>query len=138
MEIIKGVPFGAAEDQRADPENLGLVDEQPGLTRDRSQLRLLVAHCAPGVSVVRVAGELDMLTAPLLDRCLETQLAGGPAHLVVDLEAVEFMGSRALTTLITARELAQTAGAVLHLTGMTTRAVARPLVVTGLLSLFNL
>lgn len=113
------------------------VDIQAGLTGEDPPFGLSMTQPIPGVAVVWVVGELDMITCPLLDRYLKTQLAAGPAHLVVDLEAVEFMGCTGLNTLITVREHAQAAGSVLYLTGIKTQAVLRPLEMTGLLPLFH-
>ncbi|MGH3786752.1 MAG: STAS domain-containing protein [Pseudonocardiaceae bacterium] len=101
-------------------------------------LGLTVQRPAPGVCVVTVDGELDMLTAPLLEACIREQLAATPTHLVLDLQPTRFMGSSGLTCLLKARDLAsQIPGLQLHLTGLATRAVARPLQVTGLLGLFD-
>jgi anti-sigma B factor antagonist len=138
VEIINRVPSGVAKDpQGTDPNNLDLTGGQAKFIPAGLSLSLSVTCSARGVCVVRVAGELDMVTAPLLGKCLKEQLAVGTTHLVVDLEAVKFMGSAGLNTLLTARELAQAAGLVLHLAGMRTRAVVLPLEVTGLLPLFN-
>ncbi len=98
---------------------------------------LTVQHPAVGVCVVTVDGELDMVTAPLLEACLREQLATGPTHLVLDLQPVRFMASNGLNCLLRIHELAQTTGVQLHLAGLVTRAVARPLQVTQLLEVFN-
>lgn len=88
--------------------------------------------------MVVVDGELDALTTPLLNTCICEQLATSPPHLVLDLQLVRFLGCTGLTCLLNARELAhQTTGAQLHLAGLATRAVARPLQVTELLKLFD-
>lgn len=101
-------------------------------------LRLTVACPAVGVCVVAVDGELDMLTAPLLDTCIRDQLAAVPTHLILDLQSVRFLGSNGLTCLLQARELTQrTTGTRLHLAGLANRLVARPLEVTNLLDLFE-
>jgi anti-sigma B factor antagonist len=100
-------------------------------------LGLTVQHPAVGVCVVAVDGELDMVTAPLLEACLRDQLATGPTHLIVDLQPVRFMASNGLNCLLHAHELAQTTGTQLHLAGLVTRAVARPLQITQLLDLFS-
>lgn len=88
--------------------------------------------------MVAVDGELDMLTAPLLDTCIRDQLAAVPTHLILDLQSVRFLGSNGLTCLLQARELTQrTTGTRLHLAGLANRLVARPLEVTNLLDLFE-
>jgi anti-anti-sigma factor len=53
-----------------------------------------------GVCVVGVAGELDALTAPTLTRCVSGRLAADLERLVIDLGAVEFLGSAGLGALI--------------------------------------
>ena len=102
------------------------------------RLELTVAHPGQGVCVVTVNGELDLLTAPLLDACVREQLAACPLHLVLNLQPVRFLSARGLTCLQQARDLTQqTPGSQLHLTGLVTRVVARPLEITGLLELFD-
>ncbi|MEO7194462.1 MAG: STAS domain-containing protein [Pseudonocardiaceae bacterium] len=103
----------------------------------RQLLWLSVRHRDPGVLVVAVSGDLDMLTAPLLDECLREQLSGAVPHLVVDLEGVKFLGACGLRCLLQARELAETTGVVLHLAGLVNRAAERPLAVCSLLPLFR-
>lgn len=100
-------------------------------------LRLTVERPASGVCVVTVDGELDMFTVPLLEACLREQLSTSPSHLVVDLQPVSFLDSSGLNCLLEARKWAQVSATQLHLAGMVTRVVARPLQVSQLLELFN-
>jgi anti-sigma B factor antagonist len=86
---------------------------------------------------VAVEGEVDTLTAPALKTCVSEQVATLPAHLVLDLESVRFMGAQGLSCLLEARGLVQQNESQLHLAGLVTRAVARPLHITGLLELFS-
>jgi anti-sigma B factor antagonist len=99
----------------------------------------LTIECpAAGVCVVEVAGDLDMRTVPLLERCLCNQLAATPEHLVVDLQSVRFLSSNGLTCLLQARRLAQqTGGTKLHLSGLVNRVVRRALDITRVRGLFN-
>lgn len=92
---------------------------------------------AVSVCVVVVEGELDLLTAPLLERGVREQLLAAPAHLILDLEPVRFLGSSGLSCLLRIRELAQATGSQLHLAGLVTPAVARPVENTGLLGVFS-
>jgi len=88
--------------------------------------------------VVTVDGELDMLTAPLLDACIRQQFAAVPTHLILDLQPVRFLGSSGLSCLVQARELArQTSATRLHVAGLITRTVARPLKITALMEMFD-
>jgi anti-sigma B factor antagonist len=101
-------------------------------------LELTVRYLSTEVCVVVVKGELDMLTAPLLHRCICQQLVTAPAHLVIDLELVGFLGCSGLNSLLEARAFAQqNLVTQLHLTGLATRFVARVLRITGLLGLFD-
>jgi anti-sigma B factor antagonist len=101
-------------------------------------LKLTVQFPCVGVCAVRAHGEVDMLTAPLLDACLSEQLATGPAHVIVDLQLVRFFGCTGLTCLLKARDLAgHIPGTQLHLAGLVNRTVARPLLITALLERFD-
>lgn len=147
MMTTKDAPGERADPPAADDHTTDLSDtaasavdgpaDDSALCMPDPLLGLTVQHPADGVCVVAVDGELDMATAPLLEACLREQLAAGPTHLLLDLQPVRFMGSHGLNCLLQTYELAQTTGAQLHLAGLVTRAVARPLEVTQLLELFN-
>lgn len=99
---------------------------------------LTVEHPAVGVCLVVADGELDVLTVPLLERCLRDQLAAIPRHLVVDLQPVRFLGADGLACLLLARHLVQQSpGTHLYLSGLINRVVWRALDITGVLGLFN-
>lgn len=99
---------------------------------------LTVRRPAVGVCVVAVVGELDILTTSLLETCISEQLAAGPTHLVLDLEALRFLGASGLSCLLRAHELAQQSpGTRLHVAGLVNRVVARSLQVTGLVGIFD-
>lgn len=85
---------------------------------------------------VRVAGELDLLTAPQLDYRLLSQIKGRGGHVVVDLSAVTFLAAAGLGSLIRAREAATRHDTELCLTGVDHRAAARPLEITRLRATF--
>jgi anti-sigma B factor antagonist len=53
-----------------------------------------------GRVLVRLAGELDMSTVPILDEHLREALAAGGRRLVVDLRGLEFIDSTGLTLLV--------------------------------------
>lgn len=111
--------------------------EDPALDAESELLELTVERPVSGVCVVTVNGELDMFTAPLLEACLRDQLSTEPSHLVVDLEQVSFLDSKGLNCLLQTREAIQITTTQLHLAGLVTRAVARPLQVSQLLELFT-
>lgn len=120
-------------------EQPAVDDQHNDFTLDTPQqlLRLSVQHPAPGLCVVRVYGDLDMLTAPLLDECLHEQLGHTSRHLVVDLEGVNFLGASGLASLVQARETAETIGVVVHLAGLAKKAVRRPLAISFMLPAFR-
>src|SRR5688572_22088166 len=66
---------------------------------------------ANGTFVVAVSGEVDLYTAPELERALAGPLAEGTAQLVVDLSDATFVDSTALHVLLrSARQLDRDAG----------------------------
>jgi anti-sigma B factor antagonist len=92
---------------------------------------------AKGLRVLRVVGDIDMLTAPVLESMIVGQLQSLPDILVLDLHKVGFMSSAGLASLITARKQADEAGAILRLVA-TSDPVLRPLTVTGLTTIFEI
>jgi anti-sigma B factor antagonist len=55
---------------------------------------------ATGQTVVEIAGEIDVYTAPRLRETLISLADNGSYHLIVDLEAVEFLDSTGLGVLV--------------------------------------
>ena len=101
-------------------------------------LGLSVQHYpAVGICVLVVEGELDLLTVPLLEQRLREQLVAKPAHLILDLESVRFLGCSGLSCLLDARELVEASGSQLHLAGLITRVIERAVSITGLVGLFS-
>jgi len=98
----------------------------------------VIDQSMPGVRVVRVAGELDMLTAPQLASCLLSQIDARGGHVVVDLSAVTFLAAAGLGSLVRAREAATHHDIELCLTGVDHRAVARSLEITRLRATFTI
>lgn len=61
--------------------------------------------------VVHVAGDIDLVTAPAMERRLTAVMTGAPLRLIVDLAAVTFMDGSGLAALRRARAaLAQNGG----------------------------
>lgn len=83
-----------------------------------------------GAVVLRVAGELDMLTTPKLQEAITRELAAGPAVLVIDLTDVTFLASSAMAAIVSAHREAADRTAVRIVA--TSRETARPLEVAGL------
>jgi len=102
-------------------------------------LELSINRAWPGLCVVELAGELDALTCTLLMDCVREQLAAAPVSMVIDLDAVTFLGSAGLAALVQCSQwlAAAVPGARLQLSGTTHRVVHRPLRLLGLLALFD-
>lgn len=66
---------------------------------------LHVTDYGPDARVVTVTGEVDALTAPMLDACLSAQLAVA-RFVVVDFDRVKFLASAGLRVLFEVNELA--------------------------------
>ena len=90
-----------------------------------------------GEITVTVVGEVDTFTAPVLRSSLDAQLEQKPQGLVIDLSGVQFLGSAGLAVLVETQKSARARDVALHLVA-TTRAVTRPLEVTGLIDLFTI
>jgi anti-sigma B factor antagonist len=61
---------------------------------------VVVHYVAPGITLVRVCGEVDLLTALVLRTELQYQLGLLPSVLVVDLTHVTFFGAAGIEVLI--------------------------------------
>jgi anti-sigma B factor antagonist len=61
-------------------------------------------------TVMKVAGEVDIATSPDLHRELESLLEAGHVHMVVDMEAVEFIDASGVGVLVVAAQKARTRG----------------------------
>ncbi|MCR6485804.1 STAS domain-containing protein [Amycolatopsis sp. OK19-0408] len=99
-------------------------------SRDFPALELVVTLEWRGkAAVLRVAGEIDLLSAPEFEEAVDTVLAEGPEVVVVDLRAVTFFCSAGLQVLASAqRGLAERALRVVSDSAVTTG----PLKTTGL------
>lgn len=102
-------------------------------------LTLSVQHYPTvGIIIVIADGELDTLTAPLLDQRVRQQLAAAPTHLIVDLEPVRMLDASGLSCLLRARTLVhQTPRSQLHLAGLITPPVTHALHLSALRGRFN-
>jgi anti-anti-sigma factor len=69
----------------------------PGFVPDPFRCELVPEE---GRVLVRLAGELDMSTVPILEARLREALGGGARRLVVDLRGLDFMDSTGLTLLV--------------------------------------
>jgi anti-anti-sigma factor len=87
-------------------------------------------------AVVVPTGELDIATAPALDRELEQAFASHTARVVLDLRELEFIDSSGLRTLLIARRRADAAGAQFSLVAGD-RALERTLEIAGVREIFD-
>jgi anti-sigma B factor antagonist len=91
----------------------------------------------PGGCTVQVCGDVDTRSASVLADRLLQELDRGTA-VELDLRLVTFLDSAGLTALVAAHRAAEAAGRVLRLRCGTSRAVLRPLQLTGLTSVLTL
>jgi anti-anti-sigma factor len=89
-----------------------------------------------GGSLLRVEGEVDLLSAPELEAALAEGIQLG-GTLVADLTEVSFIDSTGLRVLLEARDRAATGGGELRLAIAEGGAVQRLLTLSGVLDLFG-
>ncbi|ACZ86037.1 STAS domain-containing protein [Streptosporangium roseum] len=109
------------------------------MTSQRQHLPVLAvsATLRDGVSIIHVAGELDLATAPTLRRHLRAAtLPSAPPVLIVDVREVSFCDSVGLSELVLALHRSQTGGQRPMLSGQH-RSLERPLYRTGLHNAFE-
>ena len=104
-------------------------------TRPEDQLQLDVEEAREGRLTVRVTGDLDLLTASMLRERLWPKLKAPNRVVVLDLTPVGFLGSAGLSELVAANDTAIRNGVQLIIVAAS-RAVLRPLEITGLRTLF--
>ncbi len=68
-----------------------------------------------GWTVLRLRGELDLLTSPRVRRRVHDAVAAGRHHLVVDLSGVRFCDSSGIGVLVAARRLLRSCGGQLRI-----------------------
>ncbi|TWF76066.1 anti-sigma B factor antagonist [Pseudonocardia hierapolitana] len=100
-------------------------------------LEIAMSRPYPDTAVLTVRGEIDTLTAPAFTAATEDLLTTSGEILVMDLTKVRFLASSGLAVLITAAHRAEDRGTRLRLV-ITSRAVRRPLEITGTAVLFDL
>ena len=86
---------------------------------------------------ITVTGDIDATSAPALGRSLDEMLGSADVpEILLDLGGVTFLDSAGLTTLVVAHRTAQRTGRTLSVRCGSSRAVRRPLEITGLLGVF--
>ena len=96
---------------------------------------IAVSGVAPEIQVTAV-GEIDSSSAPLLRKHLDAVLDGDVRELAIDLHGVTFLDSAGLCVLASAHRRA-VAGDVTMRVLASSRAVIRPLEITGLWNLLG-
>jgi anti-sigma B factor antagonist len=89
------------------------------------------------VTIVHVAGEIDVYTAPLLREVLDKQIAAGRNDLVVDLEKVTFMDSTGLGVLVGRLKLVRGQNGSLRIVSAQER-ILKVFKITGLDKVFHI
>ncbi|MET7968980.1 STAS domain-containing protein [Micromonospora sp. NPDC005305] len=89
-----------------------------------------------GPACLRLAGELDLATAPELNAAIDRLAAEGHRELLLDLAELTFCDSTGIAAFVRGDNLVTAAGGWLRITGATGR-VARVLQVTGLAEVLN-
>ncbi|MEV0270319.1 STAS domain-containing protein [Hamadaea sp. NPDC050747] len=84
-----------------------------------------------GVSVVEVAGELDIDSAPAFRECLSGLVGDGVARIVVDVRRLRFCDSIGLSALVTTQQACVAQGGFLRLAGAD-QTLLRLLLIVGL------
>ena len=101
------------------------------------EVRLDVESHGNGRAVLRVAGEVDVYTAPQIREQIRDLAAKGTVHLIADLGPVEFIDSSGLGVLIGGlRRVREDDGSLVLV--ITTRRVLRVFQLTGLTKAFTI
>jgi anti-sigma B factor antagonist len=108
----------------------------PALDPSSDELVTFDVSVAGTSATVRAAGEIDSTTAPLLNQHLTALLDADVRELTVDLGEVTFLDSAGLCVLATAHRRAGRQDVRLRVLA-TSRAVVRPLQITGLWDLLH-
>ena len=69
----------------------------------------------PPSATVVLDGEIDITTAPAIQRFLTAAISGGDVHLAVDMSGVTFIGAEGIGVLVAAANRAREAGGSLSL-----------------------
>lgn len=86
-------------------------------------------------TILRLAGEIDMVSAPELRACLVQHLAMHPQYLTLDFKRVGFFGSAGIAVLVEAKRAAEEQGTKLFVVNPGP-SVMRTLATTGLAEMF--
>src|SRR6476620_3772929 len=133
--VRAGMDIAATVIPRAD----GVAGRPREMTsRERVTVDLSVSSSEQGaVTIVHVAGEIDVYTAPLLREVLDKQVAAGRTNLVVVLENVTFMDSTGLGVLVGRLKLVRGQNGSLRIVSAQDR-ILKVFKITGLDKVFHI
>jgi anti-sigma B factor antagonist len=101
------------------------------------QISLSTEKTNADTTVLRIAGEVDMVSSPFLRQTVIDEIGAGVRWLILDFNEVGFMGTSGLAVLVEARAEALDAGVELWLV-CAKRATLRSLDIAGLRPLFRI
>jgi anti-sigma B factor antagonist len=108
------------------------VEEQAAPTADEFSISVRAGRGDAGTMIVRVRGEIDILTGRTVEEVIYRELADGVTTLVVDLSGVSFLGATGLSILCRVKDACRLRATEFSLGGIVAESVARPLQMTGL------
>jgi anti-sigma B factor antagonist len=123
-------------DRTIDDSLLTRVRKTLTITSRRAAIDSLSIHrrIAGGRTVLAVAGEIDMATAPRLREAIDAALASGSGEISVDLAATTFMDTAGVHLLVDAVRRAEELGRTLTIASPSA-AVLRVIEITGVAEL---
>ncbi len=89
------------------------------------------------VSIVKVSGRVDSMTAPDLEKALQDMLTADRTQLVIDLQETEYMSSAGLRVLVSALKAAKKSGGNVRLAQPSVR-VKEVIDLAGLTPVFDI
>lgn len=104
------------------------ANEATAVSTEDNMATVTVEHL-PDTIVLKVAGEIDMMTAPAMEDAVRRSLAERPANLVIDLTGARFFSSAGIAVLVLAHRNSADVALRVVASG---RVVIRPLELTGL------
>jgi anti-sigma B factor antagonist len=123
--------MSVTEDTMREPAGAGRSEADQPLTIAMSDL-------GPETILCVLSGDIDAATGPRLQQELTEAVAERPAHLVIDLSGIEFMGSAGLKILTEIHAAQQDVGSHLAIAVGHNRAAVRPIQVTELDQLLDI
>lgn len=113
------------------------MDAQPDSARSAASSSCAIEERrVDAISVVAVAGVVDMLTSPQLEKAITKAADNSPAAIVVDMSAVEFLASAGMGVLIAAQD--ELAPAIRFAVVAEGPATSRPLKLVGVTDVVDL